>query len=230
MKYEVKVYADSNKVLNKKGHIKSKFLKTFAAENKDEDFLVQFVDHDTRSNYDNKVTMRVRKSEYDEFLEIQYKKRYKVEDGHIEKALHQAEQDGVAGDYEVEYGINNQTLSVTHVIEVPVDEHILPALDDSHLHITNAAPDVFKPYLSGLEETTLIGPVEFERHAGKLDGYKIKLEKWDIGEHHIVELSSKVTTSEEAAQVQQALITHLTDLKVYEPKDQLKTEMIFESH
>ncbi|TDL94199.1 hypothetical protein ERX27_09700 [Macrococcus brunensis] len=227
MKYEVKVYVDSTKVLDKKGHLTHTFLDAFGAKSKDEDFLVQFVDHDTRRNYDNRVTIRVRKSEYDEFLEIQYKKRYPVLNGDIEAAVRQAELDGMTGDYEVEYGISKQTLSVTHVIEVPVDDHVLPARHD---HITDQAPEVFAPYLSELEETSLVGPVAFERHTGKLEDYKIKLEKWDIGKSHVVELSSKVKTSEEAAYLQQALITHLTELGSYEPKDQLKTEMIFENH
>ncbi|GGB10024.1 hypothetical protein ERX37_07785 [Macrococcus hajekii] len=230
MIYEVKVYADSTKVLNKKGHIKNKLLKAFKAKSKDEDFLVQFIDHQTRMNYDNKVTIRVRKSEYDEHLELQYKKRYPINDHDVEAAIKQAEKDGINGELEVEYGINTQTLSVTHVVEVPLDEHILPALDVSHQHITEQAPDIFAPYLTELDESTLVGPVEFERHIGKLNSYKIKLEKWDIGETHIVELSSKVKTPAEAFELQQALIHRLTELKVYEATDQLKTEMIFNHH
>lgn len=228
MKYEVKVFAVAQEVLNKKGHIKSSLLKAFDAKKSDEDFLVQFIDHDSKRNYHNKVTMRIRKSEDDEFMEIQYKKRYPVLAA-IDDAIRQAEEEGINGELEVEYGVNKKTLSVTHVVEVPVDAHLLPALDQSHHHVTSAAPEVFEPFLTELDESTLVGPYEFERHSGKLNGYKIKLERWLIAETPIVEISSKVATEKEARELQQQLIDYLNELKVYEATDQLKTELIFEN-
>ncbi|ULG71897.1 hypothetical protein [Macrococcus brunensis] len=229
MKYEVKVFAVVQEVLNKKGHIKSSLLKAFNAKKGDEDFLVQFIDHDSKRNYHNKVTMRIHKSEDDEFMEIQYKKRYPVLTT-IDDAIQQAEEEGIDGELEVEYGVNKKTLSVTHVVEIPVNAHILPALDKSHHHVTSEAPEIFEPFLTELDESTLVGPYEFERHTGKLNGYKIKLERWLIADEGIVELSSKVKTEEEAQELQQQLINYLKELNVYEATDQLKTELIFENN
>ncbi|TDM10463.1 hypothetical protein [Macrococcus lamae] len=230
MRYEVKVYADSTKVLDNKGHIDQDILAAFGAKKKDEDFLVQFIDHQERQNYHNKVTIRIRKSEDDEFLEIQYKKRYPVMDNDIQRAIEQAEADGINGELEIEYGINKQTLSVTHVNEVPVDDHILPALDESHTHLSTDTPASFLPYLTNMDTPTLIGPVAFERHKGKIDGNKIKLEKWDIDDQKIVELSAKVTTQELAFTLQQKIIEQLKALNAYEARKQLKTEIIFSQH
>ena len=63
--YEVKVYVDSDKVVKDNRHIKHDVLEALGSEDKDEDFNVAFLDNKERSNYKDKVTYRLRKSEKD---------------------------------------------------------------------------------------------------------------------------------------------------------------------
>lgn len=226
--YEVKVYA-SQDALSKKGNVKSSILKAFNAPDKDEDFLVQFIDHD-KKHYREKMTYRIRKSENDDTYELQFKKRYPITTS-IEAAVAAAAADGFKdADYEIEYSINKQTLSVTYAAEADADEHLLPDLKTSHEHLKENVHAAFKKHLDMITTPEIVGPITFERHKGKLGGYKIKIEKWDIKDAHIVELSSKVPTEKEAQNVQELLIEKLKALNVYEEKDQLKTDLIFEQY
>ncbi|KAA1039472.1 hypothetical protein ERX35_005175 [Macrococcus equipercicus] len=223
--YEVKVYAN-RQALSKKGKIASFVLEAFNAKKKDEDFLVQFIDHD-KTHYMENMTYRIRKSEDEDIYQLQFKKRYPVT-ASVDEAVSQAEQDGFKdGSFEIEYGAGRQTLSVYYEAEVSAKDHVLPDLATSHLHLKEQVHDAFKTYLNTITAPSIIGPIEFERHIGRLDDYKIKLEKWDIKDKHIIELSAKVLTEQEARKLQQLLIEKLQSLHVYEPEDQLKTTMIF---
>ena len=64
--YEVKVYADSHKVKDNR-HIKHSVLEALGSSDKDEDFNVQYLDDSNRTNYQNNVTYRLRKSEDDNY-------------------------------------------------------------------------------------------------------------------------------------------------------------------
>ena len=72
--YEVKVYADSHKIVKDNRHIKHSVLEDLGSEDKDEDFQVQYLDDANRTNYQNNVTYRIRKSEDDSKHKLQYKK------------------------------------------------------------------------------------------------------------------------------------------------------------
>lgn len=229
MIYEVKVYADKDKVLNKKGKISKSFLKSFNASSSNEDYLVQYIDGVSLSNYKNKVSLRIRKSEEDKYHELQYKKRYPIINGDVETALRQAEKDGIIGEPEVEFGVNRQTLSVSTVKKVDAKKHELPNSNDSHQHFIEQADPHFVSHTT-IEEPVAIGPVQFERHTSKFKGYKLKIEKWEIKDTVIVELSSKVKSLEEARALQKLLISQLQSLDCYETEDQLKTDLIFQSY
>ena len=71
--YEVKVYADSHKVVKDNRHIKHSVLEALGSSDKDEDFNVQYLDDSNRTNYQNNVTYRLRKSEDDNYHKLQYK-------------------------------------------------------------------------------------------------------------------------------------------------------------
>lgn len=112
--YEVKVYADSHKIVKDNRHIKHSVLEDLGSEDKDEDFQVQYLDDANRTNYQNNVTYRIRKSEDDSKHKLQYKKRYAISNHDVSSAIQQAKADGYNGDeYEVEYGEGKETLSVT---------------------------------------------------------------------------------------------------------------------
>lgn len=229
MIYEVKVYADSDKVLNKKGHISKSFLKAFDASSSDEDFLVQYIDDPALSNYKNKVSLRIRKSEDDAYHELQYKKRYPIIDGNLDAALEQAARDGMTGKAEVEFSTNRQTLSVSTVKKVDAKAHVLPDSEVSHQHFIEHAEPHLMPH-TALEQAIAIGPVQFERHKSKYHGYKLKIEKWEIKHTVIVELSSKVNSLAEAEKIQTLLINQLKALDCYQAEDQLKTDLIFKNY
>ena len=53
-------------------------LEALGSSDKDEDFNVQYLDDSNRTNYQNNVTYRLRKSEDDNDHELQYKKRYPI--------------------------------------------------------------------------------------------------------------------------------------------------------
>ena len=69
----MKVYVDSDKVVKDNRHIKHDVLEALGSEDKDEDFNVAFLDNKERSNYKDKVTYRLRKSEKDKKYALQYK-------------------------------------------------------------------------------------------------------------------------------------------------------------
>nr|WP_236586499.1 hypothetical protein [Staphylococcus carnosus] len=117
-KYEVKVYADADKIVKDNRHIDHGILDQLGSEDKDEDFNVQYIDDSNRTNYKNKETFRVRKSEDEDSTELQYKKRYPITNGDADTAIAQAKKDGFNTDeYEVEYGENGQTLSASNESE-----------------------------------------------------------------------------------------------------------------
>ena len=105
----MKVYADSHKVVKDNRHIKHSVLEALGSSDKDEDFNVQYLDDSNRTNYQNNVTYRLRKSEDDNDHELQYKNaiRFLIM---MSRAIQQAKSEGYNGDeYEVEFGENKET-------------------------------------------------------------------------------------------------------------------------
>ncbi|BBD88874.1 MULTISPECIES: hypothetical protein [Staphylococcus] len=231
--YEVKVYADSHKVVKDNRHIKHSVLEALGSSDKDEDFNVQYLDDSNRTNYQNNVTYRLRKSEDDNDHELQYKKRYPISNHDVSRAIQQAKSEGYNGDeYEVEFGENKETLSVTNEAKenLNLEKNAMPNAQDS-LKILKAHAE--KPYsetLNKMNQPSLIGPVHFERHKGNIDGNKVKIENWDIKNQNIVEISAKVNNEEDAKRVQSAIVKKLDQLGIHEKKDQLKTNLIFDNY
>ena len=65
----MKVYADSHSGKDNR-HIKHSVLEALGSSDKDEDFNVQYLDDSNRTNYQNNVTYRLRKSEDDNDHEL----------------------------------------------------------------------------------------------------------------------------------------------------------------
>ncbi|MEL0537429.1 hypothetical protein [Staphylococcus debuckii] len=228
--YEVKVYADADKIVKDSRHIDHDILNQLGSEDKDEDFNVQYIDDGNRSNYNNKETFRVRKSEDEDSTELQYKKRYPITNGDADAAVAQAKKDGFnTDDYEVEYGEKGQTLSASNESSVNSGSD-LPDASQSLDALKGSAKAPFDASLNKIGSPQKIGPVHFERHKGEIDGNKVKIENWDIGNQNVVEVSAKVSNASEAKSVQQAIVKKLDQMGIHETKDQLKTDMIFNNY
>lgn len=231
--YEVKVFADADKVVKDNRHIDHDILEKLGSEDKDEDFNVQYIDDRNESNHQNGVTYRVRKSENDDTHEYQYKKRYPIENVNVDAAIDQAKADGFDGDeFEVEYGENKQTLSVTKEAEedLNLDGTELPNASDSLKSLKSFASSPYDALLNKINDPKAVGPVHFERHKGKIDDNNVKIENWEIGNKNVVELSAKVNTESEAKAVQQSIVNKLDNLDIHETQDQLKTDLIFSTY
>lgn len=231
--YEVKVYVDSDKVVKDNRHIKHDVLEALGSEDKDEDFNVAFLDNKERSNYKDKVTYRLQKSEKDKKYALQYKKRYPIVNNQVDQAIKQAKADGYNGDeFEVEYGENSQTLSVTKEAKADTDLKGLemPNAAQSLTLFKSFATSPYKNKLAAITQPTLIGPVHFERHKGTINNHDIKIENWDVKNQNIVEISTKVKTEAEAKKAQKDIVNKLNDLGIHEQRDQLKTNLIFDNY
>lgn len=229
-KYEVKVYANADKIVKDNRHVDHGILDQLGSEDKDEDFNVQYIDDSNRTNYNNKETFRVRKSEDEDSTELQYKKRYPITNGDADAAIAQAKKDGFnTDDYEVEYGENGQTLSASNESETN-NGSSLPNAEQSLSALKSSAKAPFDALLNKISSPQKIGPVHFERHKGNIDGNKVKIENWGIGNQNVVEVSAKVSSEAEAKTVQQAIIKKLDSMGIHETKDQLKTDMIFNNY
>ncbi|MCG3400453.1 hypothetical protein [Staphylococcus massiliensis] len=231
--YEVKVYADADKIVKDNRHIDHDVLHDLGSEDKDEDFNVQYIDDGARSNFNKKTTFRVRKSENDDETKLQYKKRYPITDGNVDAAIQKAQADGYdAEEYEVEYGEGKQTLSVSNKSKVTLDNEgtTLPGATKSLDLLKAEAAAPFSTLLNQIKSPEVIGPVHFERHEGSIDGHDIRIENWNIQDDNVVEVSAKVSSESEAKAVQQAIIKKLDALNIHETNDQLKTNMIFENY
>lgn len=231
--YEVKVYADSHKIVRDNRHIKHSVLEDLGSEDKDEDFQVQYLDDANRTNYQNNVSYRIRKSEDDSKHKLQYKKRFAISNHDVSSSIQQAKADGYNGDgYEVEYGEGKETLSVTKEAKEKLGSGSLamPNAQDSLKILKTHAEQPYSDALDKIKQPHLIGPVHFERHKGNIDGNEVKIENWDIKDQNVVEISSKVTNEAEAKKVQSAIIKRLDQLGIHEKKDQLKTNLIFENY
>lgn len=233
-KYEVKVFADSKKVINSDRHIKNSILSSLGSSDKDEDFKVMFIDNiDETLNLHN-TSVRIRKSENDENTEIQYKKRYTIVNNDIQSAINEAIADGFSSaEFEVEYGVNSKTLSV--VKENDFDSKLsgdteLPSLSKSYSYAKQFLPIEFSTSFSYISIPKSVGPIKFERHEGLIENNKVKIENWEIKDKNIVELSTKVDSLEQAKIVQDSIIKKLTSLGIYEPTEQLKTKIIFDNY
>lgn len=233
-KYEVKVFADSGKVINKDRHIKNSILDLLGSSDKDEDFKVMFLDNNDEILNSQNFSVRIRKSENDKNTELQYKKRYEIINEDIQGAIKRAVDEGFSdADFEVEYGVNKKTLSVTKetsFISNISGDTSLPKLKATYEYAKKFLPLEFSNSFSYIKVPKAIGPVKFERHEGLIDDYKIKIENWEINDKNIVEISTKVTSLDEAKSVQDSIIEKLKALEIYEPTEQLKTKMIFESY
>lgn len=233
-KYEVKIFADAEKVINSDRHIKNSILSSMGSSDKDEDFKVMFIDDiDETLNLHN-TSVRIRKSENDKKTEIQYKKRYAIINNDIQSAIDRAIADGFSSaEFEVEYGVSSKTLSV--VKEYNFDSKLsgnteLPSLTKSYSYAKQFLPTEFSTAYSYIRIPKSVGPVKFERHEGSIENNKVKIENWEIKDMNIVELSTKVDSLEQAKIVQDSIIKKLTALGIYEPTEQLKTKIIFDNY
>lgn len=233
-KYEVKIFADAEKVINSDRHIKNSILSSMGSSDKDEDFKVMFIDDiDETLNLHN-TSVRIRKSENDKKTEIQYKKRYAIINNDIQSAIDRAIADGFSSaEFEVEYGVSSKTLSV--VKEYNFDSKLsgnteLPSLTKSYSYAKQFLPTEFSTAYSYIRIPKSVGPVKFERHEGSIENNKVKIENWEIKDMNIVELSTKVDSLEQAKIVQDSIIKKLTELGIYESTEQLKTKIIFDNY
>ncbi|MEJ7314546.1 hypothetical protein WL358_12370, partial [Staphylococcus epidermidis] len=93
-----------------------------------------YLDDSNRTNYQNNVTYRLRKSEDDNYHKLQYKKRYPISNHDVSSAIQQAKSEGYNGDkYEVEFGENKETLSVTKEAKenLNLEKNAMPNAQDS---------------------------------------------------------------------------------------------------
>lgn len=252
--YEVKLFLDTNAVLNSSNELKSSVRTYFGMPDTKEKMSIQYIDNDAKDLNAEGWNARVRKMESftDEEFEVTYKKRYPIVNGDIDAALAEAALDGFDDtevDYEaqVDWGYSKQTLSFSNKKMVSHNGYSgmdLMNKSDSVDELVSHAPGKFENWLWTNWGTDILqsstnhkyGPVDAKRWEGTWQGKKIYIEVWEIlevdgsGYDRIVEASFKTDSRTEAASLKTQLQNELTTQSWFSPTDELKTQMILDRY
>jgi hypothetical protein len=252
--YEVRLQLNPTTVLSSDHELTESVLSTFKMKMPliATELNVQFLDKSCKEIYTADWSPRIRKTEdedEDEF-ELTYKKRYPIADGDIEAALVTANKDGFnAGNKkykaQVEWGFQNQTLSISHKKTVSHSENSgrdLPGTSNSRKMLIDGATKEFDNWkfdkwgTGALAISRIFGPVLARRSTGKWNGMKLSIEVWPLrslegtGIEYIVEASFKTKSRKEASVEQRSLAAYLQRSGWFLPQDSLKTHIIMERY
>jgi hypothetical protein len=249
-KYEIKLLMHPNIVLDTKNKPTPAILKAFEITAPATKMNVQFLDTQEKDIYKRGWSPRIRKIQGQPVFDLTYKRRYRIADGEIDAALETAQRDGFESEstsYEsqVDWGYNNQTLSLNHdtlysesgnnAMELPCEEY-------SRKMLIKKAPNSFEHsidknwIINKLQESRIYGPVLAERYSGYWNKEETDIEVWPIKDaggtrtEYIVEASFKVKKREKALEKRSELIEFLTTEDWFLPEDSLRTSLIMERY
>jgi hypothetical protein len=248
--YEVRLLLNPTVVLSPEHDLVATVLSTFEMPPTSTKINIQFLDTSFKELYTADWSVRIRKMEDEDNLELTYKKRYAIICGDIEAALTTANNDGFnAGDakYEaqLEWGYQKQTLSVSRkkMVADPGGTGIdLPGTSNSRKLLIDNAPNKFdnwRPNKWGtgtLAVSRIFGPVLARRSVGSWNDMPLYLEIWPIlnfegtGLEYIVEASFKTKSHKTASREQANLATYLQSKGWLLAQDSLKTQLVMERY
>jgi hypothetical protein len=247
--YEVKLLLKPSEVLNSEQELTSTVLAAFDIRLNAIKQTIQYLDTIRKDLYAIGWSVRIRKTENEDGLELTYKKRYPIADDNIDAALTIANNDGfdtseVKYDAQVEWGYQKQTLSISRKksTDFMTSEMDLPEETSSRSMLIEEAPTKFdnwvdKKWGTGiLAKSRIFGPVRAKRYVGKWEGARIYLEVWPIlnaeatGHDYLVEASLKTETYMEASGKRASLISYLEDEGWFLEQDSLRTQLIMERY
>ena len=235
---EIKLLIDSSRVLDENHLLNESIREQLGIREEYQTIRAVYLDTPERSFLDAGWANRIRQKQGKTKYAITYKKRYAILNNDIETALASALKDGFTpGDSrfaaEIDWGYSNMTLSFSSDIEIKIKE--LPDItkltcSDAIQMLTDHMPLEEKKNASVPESIQLVGPIEFLRYSGVLNGEEIRIEVWPIadtgGLRYIVELSAKYENPDEAAAIRNSIIKKLDEMGILIHRDALKTRLI----
>ncbi len=235
---EIKLLIDSSRILDENHLLNESIREQLGIREEYQTIRAVYLDTPERSFLDAGWANRIRQKQGKTKYAITYKKRYAILNNDIETALASALKDGFTpGDSrfaaKIDWGYSNMTLSFSSDIEIKIKE--LPDItkltcSDAIRMLTDHMPLEEKKNTSVPESIQPVGPIEFLRYSGVLNGEKIRIEVWPIadtgGLRYIVELSAKYENPEEAAAIRNSFIIKLDEMGILIHRDALKTRLI----
>jgi hypothetical protein len=253
--YEVKCFLDPAKVLDVEFKPTKQADRVLDLKNSNRKIAMQFLDVPGAAPTDKRQidaagwNVRLRRFEHSDILELSYKRRYRIEPGHLAEVLAVAAADGFharEADYaaQVEWGFSRETLSFTRKKEFKAGpgELELPGAKEFQTLAVREIPGKLdrtnRPgWAKGLLATAhLYGPVLGKRWAGDWQGPELSFEVWMIraavgaGYEPVVELSFKAKTQADANGFREKLTMFVRDQGWLLEGDVLKTAMILERY
>lgn len=254
--YEVKLFLDPAKVLDVEFKPNAGADRTLDLKHPSRKIAMQFLDVPGATPADKRQidaagwNVRLRRFADTDKLELSYKRRYRIEPGHLADVLAAATSDGFharEADYaaQVEWGFSRETLSFTRKKECKAAGSGKLDLPDAEEFRALAAREVpgkldrtNRPgWAKGLLATAhLFGPVLGKRWAGNWQGPELSFEVWMIraatgaGYEPVVELSFKAKTQADANGFREKLTMFVRDQGWLLERDVLKTAMILERY
>lgn len=248
--YEVKLFLDPTKVLDVEFKPTRQTDRTLDLKNSNLKIAMQFLDVPPHQFNDEGWTIRARKFEGSDKLELSYKRRYPIAPAQLGEALAAAGADGFHAredDYaaQVEWGYSKQTLSFARKKEFKAKgkgELELPTVEELRSLAVRELPGKLDRWMSAgwarglLAGSHLYGPVLGKRWAGDWQGPALSFEVWLIraeagpGYEPVVELSFKEKSQAEANGFREKLTAFVRDQGWLLERDVLKTAMILDRY
>lgn len=248
--YEMKFLLDSDKVLNNDHELNSEY-RDFLDTGKNYDTIgVLYLETPDYSFSNEGWYNRIRIKEDSNKFDLTYKKRYPIENGDIDSALTQANEEGFDisdTNYEaqVDWGYNKMTLSLSNKKDEKNDGY-----DDMELPGRKDAIEIIKDNMPGKEEdwgeknwgkdaiddAEKCGPVYYLQYEGKIEGITVDVEVWPVytertdSTEYITEVSFKEDDFETASSNREKVMDALDAEGILMHEDSLKTQKILDAY
>ena len=243
--YEVKLLLDSTQVLNANHLLTPAILSEFNLSGPKQ-ANVEYFDTNNLNLDGSGWNVRFRKKENKDNYELNYKKRYAIQNGDIGAALTLANSEGfdmTDDNYEaeVDWGYGKQTLSIS--LDKKVSTSLngalgLPSEAVARGLLLDKLPGKLKDWGSNnwgktqLQNARAYGPVLTSKYEGSWNGLEVDVEIWPIrdaagtGIEPLVEISFKTANYNTASTNRTALINSLNNKGWLIPADGLKTQLV----
>ncbi|MGF7050218.1 hypothetical protein J2T13_004743 [Paenibacillus sp. DS2015] len=243
--YEVKLLLDSTQVLDGNLSLTSAIRSEFSLSSPKQ-VNVEYFDTLSLDLEAQGWNARFRKKENKDNYELNYKKRYAIQNGDIQAALTLANNEGfdITDDNyeaEVDWGYGKQTLSIS--LDKKVSTSLngalgLPSEAVARGMLLDKLPGKLKDWSSSnwgkgqLQNARAYGPVLVSKYEGSWNGLEVDVEVWPIrdaagtGIEPLVEISFKTANYNEASVNRTALINSLNNKGWLVPADGLKTQLM----
>ncbi|AJS61009.1 hypothetical protein [Paenibacillus sp. IHBB 10380] len=243
--YEVKLLLDSTQVLDGNHSLTPAIQSEFSLSSPKQ-VNVEYFDTNNLNLDAQGWNVRFRKKENKDNYELNYKKRYAIQNEDIQAALTLANSEGfdITDDNyeaEVDWGYGKQTLSIS--LDKKVSTSLngalgLPSEAVARGMLLDKLPGKLKDWSSSnwgktqLQNSRAYGPVLASKYEGSWNGLEVDVEIWPIrdaagtGVERIVEISFKTADYNDASTNRTALINSLNDKGWLVPADGLKTQLM----